>query len=432
MPLQSPEPVSLVRVGAAGVLLTMAACVSSPPSSPNDLGARPPAAEPSQNSTDAYRRAFERWSSPAAEDCVGARRVRFLEGIEYVLAQASAESPEAPLLRSRLGEVRLELARLDPSSADAWRESGLAALDTALAVEPHWVPARIARSEEWTLAGRYETAARELERARDSLAEIAGAARRDLGFWRSFALGFLGSNDEHETRRGEHRQVLLDLLADHESWREDVQSVEGVALPTSVTPERLLRRLTARLALAEERLDAARATQGSAASHADGLRAEVSGLDRVLAIDRDLIDAKLERARAAFRQRDFFLCAALIDPYLEPQYPRLAVRLELALLSASAHAELYAVDHRLSDYELARRRLDDTIGDPPSDPRLVEMRAALCLERAEFERDAERLREARADLARLEGPGRPRSAGATELTRQADELSARLEQQERP
>jgi hypothetical protein len=350
--------------------------------------------------------------------------------MEYALTQACIESPGSPLLHSRLGELRrwlADAAGADETRAAAWRASAADAFGAAIAADPHWIPARIARAEAAIAERRLDDADLELDRAGNSLDQIEGRARRDAGFWRSFVLGFSGASDDVEARAREHRDELLDLLAEDASWRDDVKLAGGVAIPDSFTPESLVRRLRARTELVRVHLGVARAR------NTDGLaknRALAAGCDAVLAIDHDFVDAKLERAYVAFLLDDYARCAALVDPYLTVEYPRIALHPLLVYVSAVAHCSLYEQHFRADDYDTARSRLDSLAGGANADADTLRMRAMLNLARAEREGSAAYLELAREDITRIPDDSTAVQSRAT-LTRRADSLAARLTSQGR-
>ena len=85
------------------------------------------------------------------------------------------------------------------------------------------------------------------------------------------------------------------------------------------------------------------------------LARQATGLDAVLLIDPDHFEARNEKAVVRYYQRDFAAALAILEPYLEDDYPRLRNRAGLRFLQASILTDWYVEEDVEEAYHAAGR-----------------------------------------------------------------------------
>ncbi len=416
--------------GTVGLLVALLACAcrASEPQRARDLAwaERP---ELAVNAQAQFERALQLWSEARESGANGRELEQALERAEHALDRGLVISPGQALLLARRGQLRLERAELADNAArrNELLAAGAADLRQALAAEPWFVPAHLALAEHLIQTAKFKEARATLDEALHALLALAGQPDEPRGFWESLSDGFLGADPRANAARDAHVARASEAIAVDEAWRLDT-TVQAVATPAAAprgaAPSLDVARYRGLLWVLRAQLEFRERTFARAPTQSE-LRDLLAQLERARELEPNLLEADLAKAALHAQLRQCLQAVALVEPYLDERYPRLANDWRWVLTSACWHVDLYLELGRDDDRRVALERLDAAIEAGADTPILRRARALAHLAHAERSGGAAALARAERDLAQLERLDEP-PADLAQLNQAAEGLRAKL------
>lgn len=363
------------------------------------------------NALQQFELALDAWSAAREAGASGRELERALERAEHALERGLVISPDSPLLLARRGQLRAERAETaaDAARAAELRSQAIVDLRQALLAEPWFVPARLALAEQLAQGGRFDEARGELDHALNALLELAGQRSTSRGFWEALTDGFLGADPRANAARDVRVARAAEMIAADDAWRLDAPSdaaaVEASA-PRADDAALDVARYRGRLWVARAQLEFRQRTFARAPTQSE-LRDLLAQLERARELEPNLVEADLAKAVLHAQLRQCLQAVALLEPYLDGRFPRLAGDWRWVLTAACWHVDLYVELGREDDHRVARERLDAAIDAGADTPTLRRARALLHLSHARRGGDAQSLELAQADLDHLRSLAAP-------------------------
>jgi hypothetical protein len=308
-------------IGALGVLW---GCQSPPPRT-SDPGEKRPAAAGASRVFDV---ALARYASFQSADPRGVARGVALREITDLVDMAITNDPVSPLFLSTRGELALEAEE---------RDIGMAEDFFARSVEAgrNWPPGYIGLARCARLRGDASSARRWLDQGQDALRYLAeGGAQED-----ERAQGML------ERTPRERRELMKDLLAQHDLWAADRR------LDAGPQRERAMPRTRADIELERVLLES------------DGPSGEA--LAGVLAWDPDHGEARVRSAVAHFEAREYRPARDMLLPIVMEGRSRLGGRADVLFVCGASLTGVYLETGQARDAEDGLRVLDALVAKHP-------------------------------------------------------------------
>ncbi len=418
------------RSGTSWLLLALlaVACRASEPQLAQDLAstARPAMAI---NALAQLERALEVWSEARESGASGPELEQALERAEHALDRGLVISPGEAALLARRGQVRFERAELAESAArrEELRRAGVADLRQALTAEPWFVPAHLALADHLTQTAKFGEARATLDQALHALLALAGQRNAPRGFWQALSDGFFGVDPRANAARDAHVARASESIAVDEAWRLDASSAAvatPAAMPRGENAAVDVARYRGLLWIARAQLEFRERTFARAPTESE-LRDLLTQLERARDLHPNLLEADLAKAALHAQLRQSLQAVALLEPYLDERFPRIANDWRWVLTSACWRVDLYLELGRDDDRRAALERLDAAIEAGADTVVLRRARALAHLAHAERSGSASALARAERDLEHLRSRAEP-PADIAQLCAAAESLRSKL------